>query len=200
MILVTIFLTIFFLPFYPTIKLVARKQGIRFIKKSISLESRYLGPIEPSEMMTGLTLSNMVIALGQTAVIFVVASLMGYSPGLSLGSLLVALLTISIFSLTCIGFGLIVGIMSANEGMATGISFIFIAPMMFLGTFMTFGDPTLINKLMPSYYVTETLLGLFLRQTSPLSAAIWLNIGIVAAVSLVVYLAGVLAFKQFLRK
>ncbi|MHA1522748.1 MAG: ABC transporter permease, partial [Promethearchaeota archaeon] len=159
-----------------------------------------LTPTRSSEIMMGLTLSNVIAASVQTTIVFIMAFIMGYSPLVTFGSIFVAFLATIVFSLTCIGLGLIVGVISKNEGMATGLSFVFIMPMMFLGTFVTLGEPTLLNKLMPSHYVTETLKALFLRQVSPWSGIIWTNIGILAAISAVVFVLGILAFNKFSKK
>lgn len=174
--------------------------NITMEKKLGLLKRIYLTPTRSSEIMMGLTLSNVITATVQTAIVFIMAFIMGYSPVITFGNILVAFLATIVFSLTCIGLGLIVGVISKNEGMSTGLSFVFIMPMMFLGTFVTLGEPTLLNKLMPSHYVTETLKALFLRQVSPWSGIIWTNIGILAAISACVFVLGILAFNKFSKK
>ena len=175
-------------------------QSLTTEKKQGLLKRIYLTPTRSSEIMMGLTLSNVIAASVQTAIVFIMAFIMGYSPVITFGSILVAFLTTIVFSLTCIGFGLITGVISKNEGMATGISFVFIMPMMFLGTFVTLGEPTWLNKLMPSHYVTETLKALFLRQVSPWSGIIWANIGILTTISICVFILGIVAYNKFSKK
>ena len=108
-------------------------QGITDEKEKGVLKRIYLTPVKSEEIMTGLTIANVATALIQTVVVFLMAFLMGYRPE---GGILFAFLIVSVFSLSCIGFGLITGALSKNSGMATGISFIFIIPQMFLGTFV----------------------------------------------------------------
>jgi len=100
----------------------------------------------------------------------------------------------------CIGLGLIVGVVSKNDGMATGLSFVFIIPMMFLGTFVSMGEPTAVNKAMPSYYATESIKSLLFRGIDPLSATILTNFGILTAMAAVVFVIGSLVFARFSRK
>lgn len=172
-------------------------QNLTTEKQKGLLKRIYLTPIKSSEIMVGLTLANIITAVFQTLIVFLMAFIVGYSPGVTFAAMFVAFLTILIFSLTCIGFGLITGIVSKNEGMATGLSFIFIMPMMFLGTFVTLGEPTFANKLMPSFYVTETLKALFLRGNAPFSGIVWGNVGILSGISIIVFILGIWTFKKF---
>lgn len=174
-------------------------EGLAKEKEQGMMKRIYLTPTKSSEIMTGLTLSNITAAMAQTIVVFVMALIVGYSPTITAGNIFVGFMASLIFSLTCVGFGLITGVLSKNSGMATGMSFIFIMPMMFLGTFVSLGEPTIANRLMPSFYVTETFKALFLRNADPFSAIVWGNIGILSGISVVVFLLGVVAFKRFSR-
>ncbi|UYP45320.1 hypothetical protein NEF87_001605 [Candidatus Lokiarchaeum ossiferum] len=174
-------------------------EGLAKEKEQGMMKRIYLTPTKSNEIMTGLTISNMTAAMAQTIVVFIMALIVGYSPEITFGNLFVGFIASLIFSLTCVGFGLITGVLSKNSGMATGMSFIFIMPMMFLGTFVSLGEPTIANRLMPSFYVTETFKALFLRNANPFSSIVWGNIGILSGISTFVFLLGVLAFKRFSR-
>ncbi len=168
-------------------------QGITDEKEKGVLKRMYLTPIKSEEIMTGLTIANVTTSIIQTAIVFLMAFIMGYRPE---GGILFAFLLITIFSLSCIGFGLITGALSKNAGMAAGISFIFIIPQMFLGTFVTQGPPTIINKLVPSHYVTDALTSLLLRGAPVSSGAVLLDLGILLIYSVVIFIIGVFAFKK----
>jgi hypothetical protein len=65
-----------------------------------------------------------------------------------------------------VGFGLITATLAKSPGAATGISFIFIIPQMFLGTFVGFAmspSAQAAGRFVPSYYVTDALTSLLLR-------------------------------------
>lgn len=168
-------------------------QGITDEKEKGVLKRIYLTPVKSEEIMTGLTIANVTIALIQTALVFFMAFLMGYRPE---GGVLFSFLMVSVFSLSCIGFGLITGAISKNSGMATGISFIFIIPQMFLGTFVSLGSSTIINKMVPSYYVTDALTSLLLRGAPASSGAVLLDLGILMIYSIVVFIIGIFAFNK----
>ncbi len=162
-------------------------------EKELKLLTRMrLTPVKSSELMLGMTISNFVAAVAQNIIVFAIAFAMGYRPLTGIGGILMALLTLLVFALGCIGCGLISGAISKSSGMATGISFVFILPLMFLGTFVTFGAPTIFNKLMPSHYVTESLTSIFLRGANPWSTQILVNLGIVTGFSIGFFVIGVL--------
>ncbi len=172
-------------------------QGITDEKEKGILKRIYLTPVKSEEIMIGITIANVITALTQTAIVFLMALLMGYRPE---GGILFAFLLISVFSLSCIGFGLIAGAISKNSGMATGISFIFIIPQMFLGTFVSLGSSTIINKMVPSYYVTDALTSLLLRGAQASSGTVLLDLGILMIYSIVVFVIGIFAFNKISKK
>jgi ABC-2 type transport system permease protein len=172
-------------------------QGITDEKEKGILKRIYLTPVKSEEIMIGITIANVITALTQTALVLLMAFLIGYRPE---GGIIFAFLLISVFSLSCIGFGLIAGAISKNSGMATGISFMFIIPQMFLGTFVSLGSSTIINKMVPSYYVTDALTSLFLRGAPATSGAILLDLGILMIYSIVVFIIGIFAFNKISKK
>jgi len=172
-------------------------QGITDEKEKGILKRIYLTPVKSEEIMIGITIANVITALIQTALVLLMAFLMGYRPE---GGILFAFLLISVFSLSCIGFGLIAGAISKNSGMATGISFMIIIPQMFLGTFVSLGSSTIINKMVPSYYVTDALTSLLLRGAPASSGAVLLDLGILMIYSIVVFIIGIFAFNKISKK
>lgn len=157
-------------------------------------------PTTPTEFMTSRAISNMIVALIQVALVFVMAFLVGYRPMGDAASFVLAFIILSIFSLCCVGFGLIAATIAKSSGAATGIAFIFIIPLMFLGTYISFGLSPIMQaagKFVPSYYVTDALTSLFLRGAPPSSPTILLDILAVSIYSLIVLMLGILLFRKY---
>lgn len=151
-------------------------------------------PASPSEIMISQVLSNMVFAVVQAVVLFAVAFLIGYRPVVGFAGVILAFIVLVVFSLCNVGFGLITATLAKNPQVATGLSFVFIMPQMFLGTFVTVGltpAAQAIGKFVPSYYVTDALTSLFLRGASISSPTILFDLGVVSLVSVAVLLVGI---------
>lgn len=175
-------------------------QGITEEREQKLLKRIFLTPTTSAELMTAESLANMTAATLQTCFIMLAAYLIGYRPHTDIAGLIMAFVLMLVFSFCCVGFGLIVGAISKNSGAATGFSFVFILPLMFLGTFVTIGEPTIANKIMPSWYVSETIKSLFLRGAAWNSSIVLNNLGIIALFSIVVFLLGIIAFQKFGKK
>jgi len=157
-------------------------------------------PTTPAEFMTGNVVPYMLISLIQVALVFATAFLMGYRPMGGAAGLILAFVIVSIFSLCCVGFGLITATITKSPGAATGAAFIFILPLMFLGTFVTAGlspSAQAVGKFIPSYYVTDALTSLFLRGAPVSSPTIILDLATVSVYSVVVLILGVLLFRKY---
>jgi ABC-2 type transport system permease protein len=158
-------------------------------------------PITAFEFMLSQVVSNMVMAVLQVTLIFITAFLLGYSPlGGPLG-LAMAFLIVAIFSLCCVGFGLITATVAKSAGTATGLSFVFIMPMMFLGTFVSGMSPGtlsgLASRFVPSFYVTDALTSLFLRGVPLSNSVIIFDLSVVSVCSTVVLFIGILLFRKY---
>jgi ABC-type multidrug transport system permease subunit len=158
-------------------------------------------PITASEFMLSQVISNMVMAVLQVTLIFITAFLLGYSPlGGPLG-LAMAFLIVAIFSLCCVGFGLITATVAKSAGAATGLSFVFIMPMMFLGTFVSGMSPGTLSgvasRFVPSFYVTDALTSLFLRGVPLSNSVIIFDLSVVSVCSTVVLFIGILLFRKY---
>lgn len=150
--------------------------------------------------MTSQSLSNMIIAVIQVALVFAVASLVGYHAHGGTIGLIAAFGIVSIFALCNVGFGLITATVAKSSGSATGIAFLFIIPQMFLGTFIgatSSGAVKAAGKFVPSYYVTDALTSLLLRGASVTSPLILQDIAVVSACSVVVLFAGIGLFTKY---
>lgn len=155
-------------------------------------------PMTSSEFMVSHASSNMIIALMQTGIILLVSTLVGFQPGVGFGSYLMVLLIVLLFSLCNVGFGLITASVAKSSGSATGLSFIFIIPQMFLGSFIPI--PGGIGKFVPSYYVTDALTSLFLRGAPVFSSTVLLDLLVVSMISIGTLIAGILLYGKFGKK
>jgi ABC-type multidrug transport system permease subunit len=154
-------------------------------------------PTSAYEYLGSLILAYMIIAVFQALIVLLVARLTGYQPlgglvGLGLASVFLALLGI-----TAVGLGLLTASVAKSSGAASGLAVIYIVPMMMFGALLAvFNDTTrLIAKFTPNYYVSDSLSIIF-QQGLVSSQAIWQNLLTLAAISLVVVIAGVQIFKR----
>lgn len=155
-------------------------------------------PVSSSEYMISQTLSNMMIAVVQVALVLASAFAIGYRPATGPAGIAFAFLISLAFSLVAVGFGLIAATVSKSADVATGISFIFIMPQMFFGTFMPLGGATeVLAKFMPSKYITDALTTLFLRGAPVTSTIIWFDFALVSVVGVLLILVGIVLFERF---
>lgn len=174
-------------------------QSLTFERENGLLSRLYATPTSGGEVMIGKTVSNMVIALIQAALVFLMAFVVGYRPMSDASSIVFAFVMVSIFSLCCVGFGLITAAISKSSGVATGVAFIFIMPLMFLGTFVTAGLSSAAQsagQFVPSYYVTNALTSLLLRGAPIFSPLVLLDLAIVSIYSAVILVIGILLFRR----
>jgi ABC-2 type transport system permease protein len=154
-------------------------------------------PTTSGEFMGSNIISNTMIALIQVAIVAVFTFIMGFRPEGGITGYLLAFLFIGVLSICSVGLGLITATISKNASMATGISFIFIMPQMFFGTFMPLTDTTRnIAMFLPSYYVTDSLTMIF-NGTALTEITIWTNLAAVAIISVVIVIVGVQLFKKY---
>ena len=95
-----------------------------------------ISPTTPSEFMASQVISCMEIALIQAILVFAMTFALGFRPEVGAATYGFAFMLILLFSLSNVGFGLITATISKTASAATGISFIFLLPQMFLGTFV----------------------------------------------------------------
>ncbi len=152
-------------------------------------------PATPADVMGSQTLSNLVLAAMQTVVIFVISTAVGFRPGVGLDAYLMVFGMSMVFSLCTVGCGLITATLAKNSGMATGLSFMFIIPMMFMGTFVPV--PPEVGKFVPSYYFTDALTSLFLRGAPVTSSTVLLDMAVLVVISAGLFLAGTLLYRKF---
>jgi ABC-type multidrug transport system permease subunit len=98
-----------------------------------------------------------------------------------------------------IGFGLLTAAVAKSTGAATGISFAFLMPQLFLGTFVGTALSSAAQsagRFVPAYYVTDALTSLFTRGASVTSPVVMTDLGVVLVSSVVILLVGVRVFRR----
>ena len=154
-------------------------------------------PMTSGEFMGSHLVSNMVIAILQMIVVLVIAFLFGFRPLSNVVGFILAFFIIELFALSSIGLGLITATIAKTAGTATGLSFIFILPQMFFGTFIPLSDTTrIIATFIPSYYVTDALISIF-RGDILTSKNILIDLAVIAIVSILIIIIGIQLFKKF---
>ncbi len=152
-------------------------------------------PLTSGEFMGSHLISNTLISVLQVIIVVVLSFLMGYSGDIrGLGIAFIFMIFLSVCS---VGLGLVTATIAKNPGAATGLSFIFIMPQMFLGTYIISTDAIqVISMFLPSAYVTDGITMLFngVSLTNPL---IWIKLGTVALISVVIVIIGILLFKKY---
>jgi ABC-type multidrug transport system permease subunit len=139
----------------------------------------------------------MLIAMLQVLIVFLLALPFGFSPNTNIGGILLAFLLMAIFSLSSVGLGLITATIAKSSGTATGLSFIFILPQMFFGTFIPLTNTTrIIAMALPSYYATDAISSIY-SGVSLLSSNIVIDFAFISIVSILIILVGIFVFKKY---
>jgi ABC-2 type transport system permease protein len=167
-----------------------REQGLL---KRISIT-----PTTSGEFIGSHLISNTILSILQVIIVATFSILIGFrSEGNYIG-FLIAFLFIIVLSICSVGFGLICSTIAKSAGTATGLSFIFILPQMFFGTFIPLNETTrVIALILPSYYATEALNLIFLEGIILIDLRIWFNLGILSIMSVVIILLGIIIFKKY---
>ncbi|MHA1945530.1 MAG: ABC transporter permease [Candidatus Hodarchaeales archaeon] len=152
-------------------------------------------PTSSVDIILSSVISNMIIAVFQVALVFVVAGIMGFNPKTDLVGILFAFVLVLILALCNVAFGLITASIAKTPSAATGISFIFILPQMFLGTFVPIaGD---IQKIVPSYYTTHGLTSVLLRGAPITGETVVMDLIVLACFGIVSIILGVIFYSRF---
>jgi ABC-2 type transport system permease protein len=153
-------------------------------------------PMTSGEFIASHIITNMTIAMIQVIIVFVIAVLLGFRPQSGMNGIIFAFPIIALFSLSSVGLGLITATVSKNPETATGISFVFILPQMFLGTFIPITETTRqIARFIPSYYVVDALTLIFRGIWT--NATIALDVALISIVSVIIVAVGVILFEKF---
>lgn len=153
-------------------------------------------PTTASDIFAAQIVSNLITGVFQVSVVMVSSYLMGFRPQGGAAGIGLAYLLSLLLVLCNVGFGLITATLAKSTGAATGLAFVFILPQMMLGSFIP-GIPESLSRLVPSYYVTQTLTNVFIRGASATSASSVQNLGLLGVYSLVVVVVGVVLYNRY---
>ena len=156
-------------------------------------------PTTGSDVIMGSVVTYLAIGLFQAVLVFACVYGLGYHPVGGAEAILVGFLIVTVFALCNIGFGLITASIAKSAGAATGISFVFLMPQLFLGTFVgtaLSSTAQAAGRFLPAYYVTDALTSLWTRGASVTSPAVLTDLAAVSVASVVILLVG---FHIFLR-
>jgi ABC-type Na+ efflux pump permease subunit len=159
-----------------------------------------ISPVTSTEFMLSQVLSYMAIALIQSVLVFGMTYAMGFRPAVGAGSYIFAFILVLVFSISNVGFGLITATVAKSSGAATGLSFLFVLPQLFLGTFVgasLSGGAQVAGKFMPSYYVTDAMTSLFLRGASIASATVLIDFTVVTASCIAILAVGIVLYAKY---
>jgi glucans biosynthesis protein C len=154
-------------------------------------------PISAATYLGSHIIANMVIATFQGLIVLLVARLLGYEPLGGLIGLLLACVFLAILAVAAVGLGLITAAIAKDSGAASGISALFIVPMMMFGALLAVFNETThtIAKFTPNYYVSSSLMVIF-QQGSISDPIIWQNLVTLIAISVVVVFIGIKLFSK----
>lgn len=156
-------------------------------------------PMTSSEFMGSRIITQLLIAVIQVIIVVALAFILGFRPIGGIEGIFLALPVTAIFSLSSVGLGLITATISKTPEAATGISFIFILPQMFFGTFIPITETTKqIAVFMPSYYLLDSLRLIF--EGNWMDQRILMNLIILSVVSIGIIVIGILLFGKYGKK
>ena len=157
-------------------------------------------PTTPTEFMISQVISYMGIALIQAALVFAMTYALGFRPTIGICTYAFAFILMVIFSVSNVGFGLITATISKTPGAATGLSFLFVMPQLFLGTFVgasLSSGAKVAGQFVPSYYVTNALTSLFLRGAAITSTTILFDFTIVSVSCVAILAVGIALYAKY---
>lgn len=156
-------------------------------------------PMTSAEFMGSQIISQLIVAIFQVAIVVILSFVLGFRPISGIEGLAIAFVVTAVFSLSSVGLGLITAAISKTPEAATGISFLFILPQMFFGTFIPITETTRqIAVFMPSYYLLDTLKLIF--NGNWMDQRVLVNLGIIILFSLGVVIVGIFLFGKYGKK
>jgi len=154
-------------------------------------------PTSPYQYLGSLIIANIVIGIVQGLIVLLVSVLLGFEVQVGVAGLTLVGVFLGLTAVAAVGLGLLTATIAKNSGAASGLSMIFIVPMMVFGTFLAVFDETTYNiaRFMPNFYATDSLTYIF-NGASLSEPVIWKNLLILFVISLVIVVAGIQLFKR----
>jgi ABC-type multidrug transport system permease subunit/peptidoglycan/LPS O-acetylase OafA/YrhL len=154
-------------------------------------------PVSVGTYLGSHIIANMVIATFQGLIVLLVAWLLGFKPQGGLVGILLVVFFLAILGVTAVGLGMITAAIAKDSGAASGLSVIFILPMMMFGALLAVFNETTrtIARFTPNFYVTDSL-SLILHEGRVSDPRIWQNLLTLIGITLVVVIVGINLFSK----
>lgn len=154
-------------------------------------------PASPYEYLGSLVIANVVIGTVQGLVVLGLSVALGFRPQGGLPGLVLTTASLGLLAAASVGFGLLTATVAKNSGAASGLSMIFIVPMMVFGTWLAgFSEMTInIARFTPNFYLTEPLTRIFHGATF-FDGIVWRDMLILLVIALIADVAGIQLFKR----
>ena len=152
-------------------------------------------PLSTAEYILSQMIAYTIKPLLQFALGYGIAYALGYRPQIGFVAYLLIFVLVVLLTFSSVGLGLITASFSKTGAAAGGLAFIFIVPQQLFATFIppAFIGADSFKWVFPSFYTTAGLGHIFSGQS--LSAPyLWMLIGILFAISLVMYIIGMLVY------
>jgi ABC-2 type transport system permease protein len=154
-------------------------------------------PTSADTYLGSQVIANAIIGAGQGLVVLLLSAILGFRPQGGLPGLLLTAVFLALLSIAAVGFGLLTATIAKSSGAASGLSMIFVIPMMVFGTWLAaFSEATFaIARFMPNFYVTEPLTRIF-HGAPFLDGIVWKDMLILSVIAVVAVAAGMQLFKR----
>lgn len=154
-------------------------------------------PLTSAEYIFSQLISYTIKPLIQLLLGLAIAYLVGFRPATSAAGYLLVIVFLVILTFCSVGFGLITANMAKSANAAGGLAFIFIVPQQLFATFIPseFMGAESFAWIFPSFYATDGL-SLIFAGTTLTDIEIWIRLGILFAISIVIYAIGILVYEK----
>ena len=154
-------------------------------------------PLTSAEYILSQMISYTIKPLIQLLLGLGTAYIVGFRPSNSFVGLLLVIVFLVVLTFCSVGFGLITANFAKSAGAAGGLAFIFIVPQQIFATFIpaAFMGAGGFAWVFPSFYATDGL-ALILSGTPLTDSRIWIRLGILLAISIVIYAIGILLYEK----
>ena len=153
-------------------------------------------PITSGEVMIGQILAYTIIPIIQTAIMLIIALLMGFSPNFTVAGVVSVFVFMIILSFCSVGLGLITATIAKDASTAGALAFIFIVPQQLFGSFIYMGEEVkVIGYAMPSQYVTDALYRISYGPTLT-DVFIWIDLVVIIIISFIIYIIGLILYNK----
>jgi len=154
-------------------------------------------PLTSAEYIGSQMISYMIKPLLQLLLGLAVALIVGFRPATTAAGYLLVFAFLVVLTFCSVGLGLITANFAKSASAAGGLAFIFIVPQQIFATMIPseFMGAESFAWVMPSFYATDGL-SLIFDGTPLTDPAIWIRLGVLFAISFVVYVIGIFVYEK----